>query len=56
LSRARDIINRLEEVLMAFLLALMTVLTALQVLLMASRQYLCTMPLCPEQRNRPPVE
>lgn len=33
MSRTRDIINRLEEVLMAFLLALMTVLTALQVLL-----------------------
>lgn len=33
MSRARDIINRLEEVLIAFLLALMTVLTAVQVLL-----------------------
>ena len=33
MSRTRDIINRLEEILMAFLLGLMTVLTSVQVLL-----------------------
>ena len=33
MNRARDFINRLEEVLLAFCLALMTLLTALQVLL-----------------------